>query len=119
MKKSILEESFRMNFQEKLERAGLGFQTQAKAKDLFPGKKVPAYKYDVALLGPVGKRRVLIELDGNGYGHSSVKNKARDAHKGNLAIMHGYEFYRLTTKHFQRGLPTNYVHELVDFICGG
>ncbi len=104
---SILEQSFRINFQKRFESAGFTFQTQ---------QKIPPHllKYDVKL--QKGFRTIYIELDGHGMGHTSVKARERDARKGNLAVQTGAEFYRLSTKHFNRGLPANYTHELVDWI---
>lgn len=111
VKKSILEESFKLNFESRLTRAGFVFREQVK---LPPAR----YVYDVYLEHKRTARRIYIEIDGHGFGHSSVASKKRDAEKGNLAIFSGAEFYRLTTAHFRRGLPTNYAHELVDRICG-
>lgn len=105
--RSELEISFEINFARKLKRAGFTVETQYE----IPGH---LFKYDFRFC-----RRgveILLEIDGNGRGHTTVAARERDARKGNLAIQKGFLFFRLTGKHFQRGLPTNYVHELVDWI---
>lgn len=112
MKESILEQSFRINFKRKLERAGFIYKTQQTIEPHL-------FRYDVKLTRGNGARTIYIELDGHGMGHTSVKARERDARKGNIPIMLGYEFYRLSTAHFRKGLPTNYAHELVEFICTG
>lgn len=90
-KQSCLELAFEANFRTRLERAGWRYETQYT----LPGER---YVYDVLLVR--GRHRVLIEIDGNGLGHSSVMARARDAQKANHAILSGYLFFRVTTKHF-------------------
>lgn len=111
MKKSELEDTFENNFEARFKRAGFSFETQI----VIPGAR---FIYDVRLVK--GDLRILIEIDGHGFGHSSVKGKARDAEKGNHAVLTGYLFFRITTKHFRRAkgvvIPGAYAHELVDAV---
>lgn len=115
-KRSELEISFEINFAKKLKRAGFTVETQYE----IPGH---LFKYDFRFCRcrtPFGVYdEILLEIDGNGRGHTTVAARERDARKGNVAVQSGFQFFRLTGKHFQRGLPTNYVHELVDWIIKG
>lgn len=109
MKKSELEECFELTFRKRLTRAGFKFQTEQKIKPA-------AFRYDVKLTrGPVV---AYIELDGHGFGHSSAAAKKRDAEKGNLAVLSGGLFFRLTTSHFRKlkgvRVPGEYAHKLID-----
>ena len=108
MKKSDLEICFDLNFKKPLQKAGFKYETQKT----IPGER---FEYDVRLTR--GETKILIELDGNGMGHTSVKSRERDARKGNHAVMSGYLFFRLTGKHFRtvKGVrvPENYAHELI------
>lgn len=51
------------------------------------------YKYDFAW--PLV--RVLIEIQGHGFGHLTPKNRARDARKARVAMAHGYTVIPVTT----------------------
>jgi len=110
-KRSELEVSFEINFAKKLKRAGFTVETQYE----IPGH---LFKYDFRFFRRK-RENILLEIDGNGRGHTTVAARERDARKGNAAVQNGFQFFRLTGKHFQRGLPTNYVHELVDWIIKG
>lgn len=109
MSRSELEETFEVNFREKFEKDGWTMKTEVT----IPGER---YRYDF-LISRYGIS-ILLEIDGHGFGHSSVVAKARDAQKANHAVLNGYLMLRLTTKHFRRYkgvlLPADYTFDLVD-----
>lgn len=128
MKASVLEKAFEKAFKKNLEAAGFTFETQKKIDgalfryDVYLERKIFFEKTLLSIF-----EKILIEIDGHGLGHSSVASLERDARKQNHAVLNGYKFFRLTTKHFKKKqknkkitrIPGEYAEELVRMIIHG
>jgi len=116
LKKSELEQCFEINFVPLLKKHGFDVQSEV----VLAGAR---YRYDYRFEKPGHSAKFVLEIDGNGMGHSSVAAKARDAEKSNHALWLGYRPLRLTTKHFRRVqkvlVPADYAHNLIDDVVKG